>query len=966
MSSFCLNHHFRRHALTRLLAAALALPIVICGLTSNSYAQSNVTDGAIDGYVTDSSGAAVPGVRLTATNLTTNVTADTVADANGYYRFPILKVGRYQVSAKAQGYSDFSRTGVTLDVGSQVRVDATLNIGANTASVTVAADASILETSTPASGATIDARALRVLPITSRNIYNYTFFAPGVSGYPTSTFSSPHPAFDGITSVQYQIDGLDNSQRNGVPAIRLVISTPEVVEQNEVIVNGASAEFGRTAGGHSNIVTRGGGNEYHGQISAEIRPNALRANNFLTRGPHPTSKFQDYVGNVGGPILKDRLFFFGNFEYNPIANPLAITITPANAAALGIPASALGSAIASERYPTPSVRVDYKINQNNNAFLRWTSFSNAEPNNQGGGFVPANTYTFFHDHQQGGEAQLTTVISPTLLNEFRFGVGRRDSSNTNEQPAGPNDSIIAIASVATIGNNPTLGSETTERNIDAVDNVTKTLGRHTFKFGVDYENTNIALTNSLTRTYTFANLASYLATINSGANSYQLATFQVGNPNINNTWNFFNGFAQDEWRLTPSLTVNYGLRYQFIAWPSLNQQAPYIPSRSIHSSYLDFAPRLSLAYQVSPSTVVRAASGLYFDTPNLAVFDNISQLNGANILTYTFTPTQAGAPVFPNIPTAAQEIAASKPSISAYDPNYRDLFSFQANAQVEHSFTSNFSVSLQYQFLTTRRGPYTHDVNLETPLCDLADGRPAYTQRACGTGPSTTITRPNAQFNQILQLSSDSNVNYNGLDVLIRERLSHGVQFLASYTWSKALGTVDQANSATPIQTTPIEDPSSLAREYGPLSSDDRHYFTLQGVYNPTFQAKGLNLINNLQFSTMTYLHSGLPFNVYAGSDLNGDGALNDRPLFTGHNSLRGPSNYEEDLRVSYDIPYRERYHLNLYSQAENLLNHPNWNCDAGPGCTSAVNNNVTSATFGKATSYRNPRGLYFGAKLLF
>lgn len=952
----------------RFIRGSIAGLFLLFFLVSAGWSQSNAADAAMDGYVTDSSGGGITGAKVSTRDLATNITAETISDASGYYRFPILKVGKYELTVKADGYSDLTQTGITLAVGSQIRVDASLRIGTDATSIEVAADASVLETSTPATGATIDAKALRVLPITSRNIYNFALFSPGVKGYSTSTFSAPQPAFDGLTSAQLQLDGLDNTQRNGTTPIRLVITTPEVLEQSQVIVNGASAEFGRTSGGIVNAVTRSGGNEFHGQVFAALRPNATRAINALIAPgtTKPSSKWQDYDGNIGGPIIKNRMFFFANFEYNTLANPLTIAITPSNAAALGIPTSELGSATASERYPTPSVRVDTKLNEKNNMFVRWTSFSNEEPNNNGGGYIPAGTYTFFHDRMQGGEAQLTTLASARLLNEFRFGVTRRDTWQTNMQPAQQNDVLIAISNVATIGNNPNLGTHTVEQNIQAIDNVTKTIGKHTLKLGVDYENTDILLRSSLTRTYTFANLASYLSTVNQGTDSYQLATFQVGNPNIDNRWNFFNAFAQDEWRLTPKITLNYGLRYQLISWPGLDQQAPYALSRKINTSHLDFAPRLSINYQLDSKTIVRAAGGLYFDTPNLGVFDNVSQLNGHNILTYTYTPSQAGAPVFPNIPTTAQELVTSRPNIAAYDANYRDMYSIQSNVQVEHSLTNDFSVNVQYQFLSTRRGPYTHDTNLGAPLCLLADGRPAYTQNACGTGASTTVTRPNTLFGQINLLSSESNMNYNGLDVTLKERLTHGLQFQATYSWSKALGTVDQANSSLPIYSNPIEDPTNLAREYGPLSSDVRHNFVLQGFYTPTTNVSALRWSRSLQISTMTYLHSGSPINIYAGSDLNGDGQLNDRPIGTSRNSLRGPNLYEEDMRTSYEIPLSERFHLNLYSEAENLLNHPNWNCSASSGCTSAVNNNITSAAFLHPTSDRNPRGFNFGSKITF
>ena len=237
---------------------------------------------------------------------------------------------------------------------------------------------------------------------------------------------------------------------------------------------------------------------------------------------------------------------------------------------------------------------DYKLNDKNNAYFRWASCSNEEPNNGGGGFIPANTYLFFHDRMQAGEAQLATTLSPTLLNEFRFGVTERNDWQDNMLPSTPTGVITSIASVAQIGVNPYAGNWLLERNIEGIDNVTKTKGKHTIRFGTDIENTEVSLVNPLTRTYTFANLANYQSTVSGLSSSYQQATFQYGTPTADNRWNFLNFFLQDEYRPTRSLTINAGIRYQRVIWPGLDPLATYADSRTIHASNFDFAPRLSL------------------------------------------------------------------------------------------------------------------------------------------------------------------------------------------------------------------------------------------------------------------------------------------------------------------------------------------------------------------------------------
>jgi hypothetical protein len=438
---------------------AFVLLFAICSLLAVvARAQSNATDAALNGYITNANGGAVPNAQIVARDLATNTTSNAVSDASGYYRFPILKIGKYEVTVKGEGFSEVKQAGITLSVGNELRDDVKLAIGSTATTIEVAADASLIETSTPTVGATLDSTTLRSIPITSRNVYNYEFFSPGVKGYPTSTFSAPQVAFDGILSTQLQLDGLDNSQRAGSNTVRLVITTPEVVDQSQTIVNGAPAEFGRTAGGIATIVSRRGGDEFHGQLLAAIRPNVFRAiagtTTAATLALHgkPSTKWQDYDGNVGGPIIKKRLFFFANFEFNPLSNPGNITITPAQATALGIPLSEIGTDNASERYPTPSVRVDYKINDNNSLFGRWSSFSNEEPNQVGGGIIPAGTGMLFHDRMQGGEAQLVSVISPTLVNELRWGLTQRKDWTTNMQSGvTPSSVITTINAVAQLG-----------------------------------------------------------------------------------------------------------------------------------------------------------------------------------------------------------------------------------------------------------------------------------------------------------------------------------------------------------------------------------------------------------------------------------------------------------------------------------------------------------------------------------
>jgi hypothetical protein len=276
------------------------------------------------------------------------------------------------------------------------------------------------------------------------------------------------------------------------------------------------------------------------------------------------------------------------------------------------------------------------------------------------------------------------------------------------------------------------------------------------------------------------------------------------------------------------------------------------------------------------------------------------------------------------------------------------MYANQANLQVERQITPDLSVNFQYSMVLTRFGAYERDVNLAAPTGALADGRPIYGG-----------ARPNIQFTQIDQITSGSNSNYHGLDITVNKRTRNGFEFGTTYSYSKALGTGDQIAAVS-------TDPSNLARDYGRLSADLRHFWTFQGLYR-THGYKGImKAANGLVFSTMTFTHSGYPLNPYSGSDLNKDGNANDRPLFASRNSFNGPHFYQVDSRVAKDFTLWDRYHLELRAEAQNLFNHQNADCNATSGCSSALQNNVTTSTFGNIVTARIPRQVQFGGRIYF
>ncbi len=934
--------------------AALVLIAAVVG-TAGAYAQTNAADGAVDGYVRSVDQSPLADVRVTLANVTTGVAEETVTDEQGYYRFPLVLPGTYNLRAEAAGFGTLTREGVTVVVGSEIHLPLELRLTSVNQSVSVHADASILDTHTPALGATLDQATIENLPIVTRDVYNLFLFSPGMKGVPSTGFGTPTFSFGGVQRTQWNVDGQDDTSRQFTSNIRLVINTPETLDSTQVLANGYSAEFGRVAGGQVGLFTRSGGNAFHGQLLGFFRPYSLQARTGPTvagSSPfNPEEHWDDFAFTLGGPIVRDRAFFFGNYEYNPYVLPTAVTVLPANAATLGLPASYTNEVPTGQTYNTPSIRGDYKLNDKNSGFLRYMRFTNDQTYSGAGGLSVVTRGLEFHDDQNGGEAQLVTVLSPKALNEFRFGVVQRDQLYVNQVPTSASSVEVNISGIADFGGSTGAGSHNLERDTEATDDLTLSRGRHTIKTGVDLETTHYEVTSAEAAVFTFQNLQQYENTI-AGKGTYYQLSLTLGNPNLEQRYFFYNGFAQDEFRMSPRLTLNYGLRYQYVQAPKLDPNAPLAASQSVRTDKFDVAPRVAFSYTPNREgkMVIRGAYGLYFDTPALSFFQTAAQTNGdpARLQSYVISGTAAGAPVFPNVPSSASSSFLNKPNIVTFDPNFRIMYAHQANLQIEREITNDLSVNLEYNLMLTRFGTYETDLNLSAPTGTLADGRPIYGG-----------ARPNAQFNEILQLTSGSNSNYNALDIYISKRMRHGFEFGSTYSYSKALGTSDAIGAE-------IEDPSNLQRDYGRMTADLRHYWAFQALYKSPEMSGYMRPLSGIVLSTMTYMNSGYPLNPYAGSDLNKDGDSNDRPLFVARNSVNGPHFYQIDFRAARDFALWERWHVELRAEAQDLMNHQNANCNATSGCSSALQNNVTTSTYDQIITARIPRQVQFGGRFYF
>jgi hypothetical protein len=448
--------------------------LIAQALPAAMLAQANAVDAAVHGYIFDPSNSAIPKAQAVLTNNATGISMETVADANGYYRFPLTPVGTYSLTVSATGFEKVTRKNVALNVGEEARLDVTLPVGNAVEAVEVEGGSEIMDTGTSTIGAVLDHQQVENLPIVARQVYNFLLLSPGVIGMPTSTFSTTQFAFGGNERSQWNLDGLDDTQHGGSRQIRLIIVTPEAIAQTQTLSSGYSAEFGRAAGGQINVVLKSGANQFHGSALGQWRPSDLQAIPTL-QTVQPNRSWDDEAFTLGGPILKNKLFFFGQCENNPYTLPNSITISAANAAALGLSSSEIGTAPFGETYRTIVAKIDYTLNQKNSGFVQFVRFTNHQPNNDSGLSI-VDRGSRYTDHQNGGGAQLATVISPTLLNELRFGAIQRDTADYPVVSSCSPNVLVNITSVADIDCSSLTTTTTTERSTTALDNMTWTHG----------------------------------------------------------------------------------------------------------------------------------------------------------------------------------------------------------------------------------------------------------------------------------------------------------------------------------------------------------------------------------------------------------------------------------------------------------------------------------------------------------
>jgi Carboxypeptidase regulatory-like domain/TonB dependent receptor len=933
----------------RPLAYAVILLCLISSLTTAvtaALAQQSVTSATLSGRIEDKDGAVILGATITATHLDRNQSWTATSDEQGRFRFAYLPVGKYHIKVEREGFAP-SEQEITLLVGQAIDLPIQLAVGKINEGIIceLIFTGTVNEWARTQVAGIVTPKEVDSLPLNGRNYLDLALLVPAVSR--TNTGSNQRFAETsavpgtGISIAgqrnlnnSFIVDGL--SANDDAADLTGTYFSQEVIREFQVITSGGIAEFGRASSGVVNIITQSGTRDWRGHLYGFLRNQRFDARNPLAPRKDELTQAQ-YGLSLGGPLRRDRTFLFANFEQTRRNDALVVTIAPANVAAInrrldqinyGGPHIETGIVPSGFDVTNFFARLDHRLNAANQFAARYSLYDISAINSRTvGGLNAVSRGSALDDNDQTIAFNNVTTFTPVSLNEARFQYTRSRLSAPVNDVTGPAVNILGVASFGTATFSPLA------RDIDLIetaDTITHIHGNHVTRAGVDwlYNRVDILFPGALQGVYTFPSLANFL----SGAyGSFQQAfgapsQFQT-NPNIG-------AFVQDEWRVHTNLTINAGLRYD----------AQFLPD-PINTDKNNFAPRLGLAYAPGDHrTVIRASYGLYFDRIPLRATSNALQRDGSKYIVVQLAPSQAGAPVFPNVLAVQPATLVTKPNITRIDPNIENSYSQQASLQIERQLPGNTALSVGYLHL---RGLHLIlSRNLNVPRFPASAG-------------VANLGRPDTAFGNISRYESSGDSYYDGLVVSFNQRATRWASWRVSYTLSKTIDNAGNFFFSAPQNNFNLRDDRGLS------DNDQRHRLTVSGLFEaPRAQGDSAfrRAVEGLQLSYIFSYAAALPFNIQTNTDRNFDTNFNDRPVGVGRNTGRGFDYASLDLRLSKTFRFTEHFSVEALAESFNTLNRVNWqlpNNIFGAGT-------APLASFGKPTAAADPRQIQFGLRVAF
>jgi len=977
---------------------ACFIAVIIAAASSPARAQS--VTGSIQGTVVDSSGGVLPGVTVTISNTATGAMRTSITDSTGAFRAELLPVGPYEVGTQLQGFAPQNRSNIDLGVGATLTLRFEMRVAGVAETVTVTGAAPVIETTRSQVSSTVDEAAVRNLPVNGRNFINFALLTPGV----TLDVRGGDISFAGQrgTLNSLVVDGADDNNtffgqtvgRTGSGRAPYQFSAA-AVKEFQVNANAYSAEYGRAGGAVINVVTKSGTNMPTGEFFEFYRDKSLNKINLINQlqgRPKSPYHFNQYGGLFGGPLRKDRDFVFANYDAqrNTLPNLVFPNVPPgtpvdADTQAALVKLQALaGSWDQAQNQDVFLIKSDHELTNSNRLTVRYNhqnfngkNFENSGPQNaqQHTGDSNVRTRTF--------NGALATVIGTAWFNEARMQWAR--DSEPGEANSEEPEAVIQQGgqTVLTIGRNSFSPRETTIKRWQVADTITWARGEHKVKTGVDFQLDDILnyFPGNFFGAYTFPSLASFNLR---QANRYvqAFAGPSTSGPTTHPDIKEYSLFTQDEWRLTPDLTLNAGLRYdiQKFAKPQIRNPDPQLAAADIDTSVLttdrnNLGPRLGVAWSpAGQKYVVRGGYGVFFGrTPSIMVGTAHSN-NGINVQTITFTGNLV--PVYPtvygSIPTGA---ALPKPTIFVFDKNYQNPRVQQASAGVEYQLLPQTSLSVTYLHVRGDQLPRSTDINVgnstPTPYTDSATGQQLSYYRF-SSGPFTN-------FQRIISFQSTAESRYNGVTIDLNRRFANHFSSRFAYTLGKVTDTVPDATAVVPGSSSDdakyASNPKNFSADRTVGNNDQRQRFVFSGLYDTNGLAAGRSglaavLIRGWSFSAIYTAASGQPYSARVGNvDLNNDGnTRNDFAPGTGRNQFRLPNFSSLDIRIARDIRAMGSVRVQPIFEAYNVLNADNVSSvnNALYGVNTATNVLTPNTSFGQPLSTAGQQILQLALKVSF
>jgi hypothetical protein len=1040
----------RLHKLTTICLSAM----VLIGISMPARAQT--VDTAITGTVTDSTGAVIPGATVAATSVNTGAKKEAVTGGGGDYIVNYLVPGSYDVTVTANGFGASTEKGIVLQVNQTARVNISLQVGAATQTVSVESSSQpLLQSEDTSLGVVVGTEDAENLPLNGRKFDDLAVLTPGV----TATDPDNHSSTTNGASInaygaqvvwsQVNVDGV--TMVNNRHAYVNVYPSVDAIQEFKVLTGNAEAEYGGGADTITNIQLKSGGNAFHGDVFEFFRNTDMDARNYFLVAPVPQQvlKQNQFGATLGGPIVKDRTFFFLSYEgLHSVEQTAGLTdvLTPAEEngdfSAL-LPQTQLVSPFTGQNYnnnqvpvdpvaqnivknymPAPNTnefglnyayvtggnetvnqyiaRIDHKINDRNQLAFHfiyaYRNFPDADPN-------PNFTYTGTYPIYNVG-LQYVHTFSAKLVNELRLGtdlehvkqlstlagtnftaasIGINGFVQPNGQPWPPSEEgfpEIASSDLLGIGNGTAASNLDDSRTYQLVDNMTWVRNRHTLIFGADIRHVQDDATTDNTPYgwITFSGIET----------GYDGADLMLGVPSsiitpegvpltMARQWRDA-AYFQDNWKVSPMLTVNAGLRYELWVPPhdDLNTSRTLdfstspptvvnLPDPIWKITHKDFEPRVGFAYSLPHEMVVRSAYGITFFGGQ---FDNINILQLNPPADPSFTLVNGTVPSNPPLATIQDPVpaalAAANANVATLPANdeHPDLYLQTWNLTVSKQFGANV---LDVSYVGVKG---THQ---DTSSYNYNSGPP---QPASG---SVQADRPYPTFGQIRLIDFMGASIYNGLNVHFEHRLAHGLELTGAYAWSHILdnqgGDINSASSDTQI-------PAS--KEWASGLTDQRNYLTVAFVAHTPKLTGGSGLeryiVNGWGLNGIFQYISGSPIWITQAVDGENNGNPNERPdlvpgqpynlahrtvpewfntaAFTeavGHygstprNPFSGVANNPLTLALARTFPMPiEGQSLEFRAEAFNVLNHPQF---ASPGANGSGGSSWGSGQFGEITS---------------